>query len=244
MKVLETLSPGSMPFATHVPAINEDSSPAALVAWALERFARQRVIITTQFGMEGCALIDMCARHGRPLTVAYLDTMFLFPETYALRDRLMERYANVSFVNRGTDLTPAEQDARHAPQLWRTNPNLCCQLRKADPMRTVMQDVDVWLTALRRSQSPTRANLRVVEWDWKFLVLKVNPLARWERKDVWDYIQTHDVPYNPLHERGFPTIGCTHCTQPVAGATITDYSRAGRWSGTEKTECGLHGDAI
>lgn len=226
------------------PPICEDSAPEALVAWALARFAHQRLIVTTQFGMEGCALIDMCARTGRPLQVIYLDTRFFFPETYALRDRMIERYPNLSFVDAGTDLSPEEQAARCGPELWKSDPDLCCRLRKVEPMRAVMKGADVWLTAVRRSQSATRANLRVVEWDWKFQVLKVNPLASWSREDVWRYITAQKVPYNALHERGYPTIGCTHCTQPVEGAGVTDYTRSGRWNGTEKTECGLHGGGI
>ena len=108
-------------------------------------------------------------------------------------------------------------------------------------MYEVMADVDVWITGLRRSQSATRMNLRLIEWDWRYQVLKVSPLFRWERSDIWEYIKTNDVPYNELHEKGYPTIGCTHCTAPVPGAAIGDYSRAGRWKDSEKTECGLHG---
>lgn len=224
--------------------VSADSPPDALVAWALERFADQRIVVTTQFGMEGCALIDMCARVGTPLTVVYLDTMFLFPETYALRDRLIERYPHLTFENRGTTLTPQAQAEQYGDKLWERDSDRCCALRKVEPMRAVMDAVDVWLTGLRRSQSASRANLQVIEWDWRYQVLKVNPLASWSRADVWAYIQTHDVPYNPLHEQGYPTLGCTHCTKAVPGASVTDYSRDGRWQGKTKNECGLHGEGI
>lgn len=224
--------------------IRPDAPPAEITRWAVGHFADRRLAMTTQFGMEGCALLDMVARPGVPVRVIYLDTMFLFEETYALRDRLIERYPHLIFENHGTTLTPEQQAAEYGDELWRHNPTQCCQLRKVAPMRAAMRDVDVWLTGLRRDQSPTRANMQVIEWDWKFSVLKVNPLAAWTRAEVWSYIQEHDVPYNPLHERGYPTLGCTHCTQPVPGSSITDYSRAGRWAGTGKTECGLHGDGI
>ncbi len=227
-----------------VTAVREDSPPEDLVAWALSRFSSQRLIITTQFGMEGCVLIDMCAQHGRPLRVVYLDTGFFFPETYQLRDRLMGRYPHLRFVDGGAALTPAQQDAQYGPELWKRDPDLCCRLRKVDPMRAAMQGAEVWLTALRRSQSATRANLQVVAWDWKYQVLKISPLATWSRENVWQYIQQHKVPYNSLHERGYPTLGCVHCTSPVEGATVTTYTRAGRWRGTGKTECGLHGEGI
>jgi len=224
--------------------ISEQSEPREIVAWTLERFANQRMIMTTSFGMEGCALIDMYARCGRPLTIIYVDTGFFFPETYALRDRMIERYPGMTFVSAGTRLTPAQQAEQYGEALWKSNPDLCCELRKVRPMAEVMRNVDVWITGLRRSQSPTRANLRVVDWDWKFQVLKISPLANWDRRQVWDYIQTHGVPYNTLHERGYPTIGCTHCTRPVPGSQIGDYTRAGRWADTGKTECGLHGAGI
>ncbi len=221
--------------------ITEDTPTARVVAWTLQRFAGQRMLMTTSFGMEGCALIDMFAAHQVPLTVVYLDTMFFFPETYELRDRMVERYPGIDFINRGTRLTPAEQAAKYGDNLWKTDPAACCRLRKVDPMQAVMADVDVWVTALRRSQSITRANLRLVEWDWHYYVLKVSPLFRWERSNVWDYIKHHDVPYNKLHEQGFPTVGCTHCTAAVPNSTPGEYSRAGRWADSERTECGLHG---
>lgn len=223
--------------------ITEDTPTDRVIAWTLDRFANQRIVMTTSFGMEGCALIDMYARHGVPMRVVYLDTMFFFPETYALRDRLVERYAHLQFVNGGTKLTPEEQAARYGPELWKREPDLCCKLRKVDPMYEVMADVDVWITGLRRSQSRTRANLRLIEWDWRYQVLKVSPLVKWERSAIWEYVQTHDVPYNELHEQGYPTIGCTHCTVAVPGSSPGDYSRAGRWADSEKTECGLHGGA-
>ncbi|HEY7636267.1 MAG TPA: phosphoadenylyl-sulfate reductase [Gemmatimonadales bacterium] len=223
-------------------AVDENSSPEAIVSWVLDRFAGRELVVTTSFGMEGCALIDMVARHGRSVPVVYLDTMFLFPETLALRDRLVARYPHLRFENRGTTLTPEQQEISHGPELWRRNPDACCRLRKVEPMRRALQGVDVWVTALMRSQSPARASIKAVEWDWRYQLLKVSPLAGWDRARVWDYVQRHDVPYNELHERGYPTIGCTHCTMAVPGSRPDTYSRAGRWAGTEKTECGLHGE--
>lgn len=221
--------------------IDENTRSDRLIAWSLERFAHLNLTITTSFGMEGCALIDMYAKHGRPMTIIYLDTMFFFAETYELRDRMIERYPHLTFVNRGTDLTPEAQAAEYGDELWKHNPDLCCRLRKIEPMNEVMAGVDVWVTALRRSQSVTRANIKLVEWDWRYQVLKLNPLAAWERDQIWAYIQENDVPYNALHERDYPTVGCTHCTKPVPGSKPSDYSRSGRWSDMEKTECGLHG---
>jgi phosphoadenosine phosphosulfate reductase len=220
--------------------IGEDSPPERIVGWMLQRFAGRRLVVTTGFGMEGCALIDMIARHGVPVPILYLDTGFLFRETLELRDRLARRYPHLGFENRGTSLTPEAQEVLHGPELWARDPDSCCRLRKVEPMRHALADVDVWVTGLMRSQSPARAALRVVEWDWKYQLLKVNPLAGWDRAAVWEYVQRHDVPYNELHGRGYPTLGCTHCTAPVAGNTTGEYTRDGRWSGLSKSECGLH----
>ncbi len=222
-------------------AVSEETPTAELIAWSMDRFADQRVIMSTSFGMEGCALIDMYAQSGRPMTVAYLDTMFFFKETHELRDRMVQRYPHLEFVNRGTTLTPEQQEAKHGPELWKSDPDLCCQIRKVDPMVSLMADVDVWITGLRRSQSASRANLRMIEWDWRYQLLKLSPLVKWERPEIWQYIQDHDVPFNALHEQGYPTVGCTHCTRSVPGSAPGDYTRAGRWTDSEKTECGLHG---
>jgi phosphoadenosine phosphosulfate reductase len=209
------------------------------IAWSLERFRRHRLVLTTSFGLEGCALIDMYAAHGGPVTVLYIDTGFFFPETYELRDRMVARYPHVRFVDRGTTLTPAGQAAVYGPALWRRDPDRCCRLRKVDPLRAALADVDVWVSAVTRYQSPARAALEPVEWDWGFQVLKLHPLLDWDRSLVWRYVLERDVPHNPLHARGYPSLGCTHCTVP-AGIWGAAYSRAGRWNGSEKIECGIH----
>jgi phosphoadenosine phosphosulfate reductase len=220
--------------------IGEDSPPEQVVAWMLDRFAGRRLVMTTAFGMEGCALIDMIARHGVPVSILYLDTGFLFPETLQLRDRLAQRYPHLSLEARGTSLTPEDQETLYGPELWAREPDTCCNLRKVEPMRHALGDVDVWVTGLMRSQSPSRAGLRVVEWDWKYQLLRLHPLAGWDRARVWAYVQQHGVPYNELHQRGYPTVGCTHCTLPVAGNVAGEYTREGRWQGLDKNECGLH----
>jgi len=168
--------------------------------------------------------------------------MFHFAETYALRDRMAARYPQLRFESHGTTLTPEAQAERYGPELWRRDPDRCCAIRKVEPMERALAGVDVWITGLTRSQSAARSAIRVVEWDWKYDLLKVTPLATWDRARVWDYVRSHDVPYNELHERGYPTVGCTHCTRPVPGAGPGEYSRTGRWVGTDKTECGLHMD--
>lgn len=221
-------------------SIGEDSSSEQLIEWTLQRFAHQRMVITTGFGMEGCALIEMYAAYGKPLDVIYLDTMFFFPETYSLIEKLRSRHPHLNFINQGTTLTPEEQEVQYGRELWKRNPDLCCQLRKVDPMRETLRDVDIWITGVRRSQAPSRAGVQVVEWNWKYQVLKISPLARWSRKSIREFVESNHVPYNELHDKGYPSVGCTHCTRAVPGLSAEGYSREGRWAGTEKTECGLH----
>lgn len=223
--------------------IAEESTPEEIVAWTLRRFTGRNLVVSTSFGMEGCALIDMVARHGVSVPVIYLDTMFLFPETYELRDRMVARYPHLRFENRGTTLTPEAQAERFGPELWRRNPDTCCALRKVEPMRQALAGVEVWVTGLMRSQGAERAALRELQWNEAYQLVQVSPLAGWDRRRVWDYVLAHDVPYNELHERGYPTLGCTHCTVAVPEAGPHEYTRIGRWAGTDKTECGLHFDS-
>jgi phosphoadenosine phosphosulfate reductase len=134
-------------------------------------------------------------------------------------------------------LTPEHQAAQHGEALWTRHPDQCCELRKVEPLTRVLKGFDAWITGIRRDQSPTRANAQLIEWDQKFQLVKVNPLAKWTWEDVWTYIRTHEVPYNELHDHHYPSIGCTHCTSPVMPG---EDSRAGRWKNFTKTECGLH----
>jgi phosphoadenosine phosphosulfate reductase len=223
-----------------VEPIDECTPTEEFIGWTIERFRNRRVVITTSFGMEGCALIDMYAQQGAAPTVVYLDTMFFYPETYALRDRMVQRYPLVTFVNRGTSLTPAAQAASYGPELWRRDPDLCCNLRKVQPLRQALTGADVWITAITRSQGGSRREASLLEWDWQYQILKICPLIKWDRPQVWEYVRRHNVPYNELHEQGYPTIGCTHCTVPVPGSSPSEYSRVGRWAEVDKTECGLH----
>ena len=220
--------------------IGEDSPPERIVAWMLrfERFAGRRLVMTTAFGMEGCALIDMIARHGVPVPVLYLDTGFLFQETLQLRDRLVGALPPPELREPG-DIAHARGSGEPVrPRAVGRDSETCCNLRKVEPMRHALGDVDVWVTGLMRSQSPSRAGLRVVDWDWKYQLLKVNPLAGWDRAKVWEYVRQHGVPYNELHDRGYPTLGCTHCTLPVAGNVTGEYTREGRWRGWKRTSAG------
>ena len=134
-------------------------------------------------------------------------------------------------------LSPQEQERQHGPALWTRDPDRCCALRKVEPLRRKLHELRAWITSIRRDQTSFRATARKVEWDAKFGLVKVNPIADWSSEQVWRYLYDHNVPYNPLHNQNFPSIGCTHCTRAIGPG---EDARAGRWSGFAKTECGLH----
>lgn len=221
-----------------------DAEAPTVLRWVKEHFGHGlpegRVVATMSFNMEDCVLVDLLDKADLVVPVIYLDTHFLHAESFELLGRLQDRYPRFTFENRGTSLTAEEQARAYGPQLWRSDPNACCDLRKVQPMRAMLAEADVWLTGLTRDQGATRAHLPTVEADRVFGVAKVNPIVTWNRRLVWDYVQANNVPFNTLHEQSYPTIGCTHCTRPVEGMKPWEYSRAGRWTGQGKTECGLH----
>jgi phosphoadenosine phosphosulfate reductase len=213
----------------------EAAPPEAVLRWAVEEFGPD-VALATGFGAEGCVLIAMLSTISPGTRIFYLDTDLLFPETYALRDQLEARYG-VRFERRTTRLSLSEQAIEHGEQLWQRQPDLCCRLRKVEPLKEMLNGLRAWVTAIRRDQSPARASVGIVERDAKFGLIKINPLAAWSSRDVWNHIAKYDVPYNPLHNHGYSSIGCAPCTTPVQ---IGEDPRTGRWRGTPKTECGLH----
>ena len=212
----------------------ENAPVEELLAFAVDTFPS--ITLACSFGAEDVALVHMI-HNVRPGTdIFYLDTDFHFKETYETRDALEAKYG-ISFIQVKPKLTPREQAAQYGEELWKKDPNQCCNLRKVTPLIDVLAKYDAWITGIRRDQAPTRANAKKVEYDAKFGLVKFNPLANWTWEDVWNYIRKHNIPYNPLHDRNYPSIGCEHCTRPVAPG---EDPRAGRWSGTDKIECGLH----
>ncbi|MGA9545314.1 MAG: phosphoadenylyl-sulfate reductase [Candidatus Sulfotelmatobacter sp.] len=210
-------------------------SPEQLLGWAFDTFG-DRVAISSAFGAEGMVLIDIASQVRQSFRLFTLDTEFLFPETYNLMDRMEQRYGIT--IERVYPLSsPEEQEREHGPSLWQRNPDLCCNLRKVEPLQRKLGELQAWVTSIRRDQTAARASAGKIEWDHKFGLVKVNPIVDWSSKQVWHYIREHDVPYNELHERNYPSIGCTHCTRAVRPG---EDPRAGRWAGFVKTECGLH----
>lgn len=216
----------------------ESKQPQEVLTAAIERYG-PKVVLACSFGAEDVVLVDMVHRINPTIPLFYLDTDFLFPETYATRDRIIEHYdlkpAQVLQVK--SLLTPERQAQVHGEALWKSDPDRCCQLRKVEPLARALKGFDAWITGIRREQAPSRSTAKLIEWDSKFELVKVNPLVNWTWADVWTYIKVYEVPYNELHDRNYPSIGCTHCTKPVMPG---EDPRSGRWQGSAKTECGLH----
>ncbi len=217
----------------------ETATPLDILKWADDQFG-SRLTFATGFGAEGCVLIDLIGRHRLPIDIFTLDTGLLFPETYDLWRRLDERYA---LTIRGVrpERTVDEQAMTHGPELWARHADRCCEMRKVSPLVAELSGFDAWITAIRRDQTASRADALAVEWDPKFGLGKVNPLVRWTKKEVWSHLLRNDVPYNPLHDHGYPSIGCLPCTSAVR---VGEDDRAGRWRGEPKTECGLHAPMV
>jgi phosphoadenylyl-sulfate reductase (thioredoxin) len=212
----------------------EGRPPAEILAAVAPLFPG-RISLANSFGAEDCVLVDVIARARLPVDVFTIDTGFLFAETYALWTRLEERYG-LRFRAVKADV-PAS--APGLPPPWERDPDACCDLRKVRPLRAELGRLGAWVTGIRRDQTPDRAGAKVVEWDARFGLVKVNPLAAWRSEDVWTYVRRREVPTNPLHAQGYLSIGCAPCTSPVKPG---EDPRAGRWRGREKTECGLHAD--
>lgn len=194
-----------------------------------ERF--ERIAVACSFQKEAIVIAHLVAEHLPKATFFTLDTGVFFPETYETWEKLEARLGITVEGRRG--ITLDEQATLHGEKLWERDPDRCCDLRKVRPLREHLADHDVWIAGLRRDQSEERAETPRLGWDAKHGLWKAAPLVDWTERDVWNHILEHELPYNPLHDRGYASIGCEPCTTPG-----TD--REGRWAGTDKIECGLH----
>ena len=226
--------------AEEIAAANERlsaASPQDVLRWGVDRF-HPRLMMATAFGVEGCCIIHMLAEIQPAVTVINLDTGYQFPETLALRDRIKARYGiEVELIR--PEQTVAEYEDEHGGPLHTHRPDQCCFDRKILPLRRAMARIAplAWVSAIRKDQTADRGQAAVVQWDPKFNVVKLNPLLNWGKKDVWAFAINNGVPYNPLHDQNYPSIGCWPCTRAVQPG---EGDRAGRWAGKVKKECGLH----
>jgi len=201
-----------------------------VLEFMVERF-HPRLAVACSFQKEASVVLDLILQIAPDARIFTLDTHVLFPETYAVWREIERRYGVAIQVYEGPSL--GRQAAIHGEALWERNPDLCCSIRKIGPLGAALSGLDGWITGVRRDQSPTRSGTPKLGWDERHEIWKASPLADWTDDDVWAYVQERDLPVNELHERGYASIGCTHCTAPGTG-------RDGRWAGGDKTECGLH----
>lgn len=218
--------------------LEQHSDYLEILKWALEHY-HDEIIYACSFGAEGMVMLDILSKLPRSAPVIFLDTGLHFPETYQLIEKAKRRYPSLKISMVKPKLTLEEQKARYGDSLWKKNPDLCCHIRKVLPMQDALKNAKAWISGLRREQSPSRKNIQFINRDEKFKKIKICPLIHWTWEDILTYIRLHKLPYNPLHDRGYPSIGCAPCTRPVSDGE--DF-RAGRWSGHNKTECGLHGN--
>ncbi|MBM4088757.1 MAG: phosphoadenylyl-sulfate reductase [Planctomycetes bacterium] len=213
----------------------EDASPEEIIQWAVEHY-HPKLAMATAFGPEGCLILSMLAVIEPSVYVFNLETGYQFQETLDTRERIARKYGLVVDLQR-PDLAVEHYEAMHGGPIYKTDPDRCCRDRKLAVLHRVAANYSAWMTGIRRDQSPHRAKAPIVGWDKKFGLVKINPLANWTHKRVWARVVQEDIPYNPLHDQGYSSIGCRPCTRPVQSG---DDERAGRWGGTGKTECGLH----
>ncbi|HEY7195931.1 MAG TPA: phosphoadenylyl-sulfate reductase [Gaiellaceae bacterium] len=212
----------------------ETMSAEDVLRWASEEFG-ERLCLTCSWQKQSSVLVHMVSELGLELDVIELDTHLFFKETYETREELVTRYG-LTLIQPEV-ITVAEQHKREGPNLWETNPDRCCHIRKVEPLLEALEPYQAWVSGIRRDQSPSRAQAKKVERSERYGVWKIQPLADWDEKRVWAYIVANEIPYNPLHDAGYRSIGCIPCTRPTR---VDEEERAGRWAGSDKLECGIH----
>jgi len=202
--------------------------------WAYDEFGAD-LCLTCSWQKQSSVLVHMISELGLEVPVIELDTQLFFRETYETRGRLIERYG-LELI-RPEVLTVAEQHRQEGPNLWERDPDRCCHIRKVEPLERALEPFAAWISGIRREQSLTRADAQRAEWSERYGVWKIQPLVDWNAKRVDAYIHVNEIPYNPLHDVGYPSIGCMPCTRPVVK---DEDERAGRWGDSDKIECGIH----
>lgn len=207
-----------------------------ILKWAFGEYGEE-IVYSCSFGAEGIVLIDLIHKVNKQAKIMFLDTGLHFPETYELIEKVKARYPTLQIKSIKPKVSLTEQEKWYGEELWKDNPNLCCHIRKIVPMKEALSTAKAWISGLRREQSSGRANTQYINIDEKFKKIKICPLIHWSWDDIISYIQLNKLPFNPLHDKGYPSIGCAPCTTPVPESG--DF-RSGRWAGHGKTECGLH----
>lgn len=213
----------------------ETAHPYEILQWAATTFGDTLAVVTS-FQPTGIVTLHMLQEIAPQTPVLTLDTELLFPETYTLIETIQAQF-NLNLHRIKPQYSVEEQAARYGDRMWETQPNRCCHMRKVVPLRKALAPYAAWITGLRRDQSSGRANVPVIDFDTTHNSIKLSPFATWTESRVWDYLHAYDLPYNTLHDQGYPSIGCFPCTQASQDA---NDKRSGRWANQEKTECGIH----
>lgn len=212
----------------------ENATPDEILDWAVDTFGDGLAVGASFGGPTGMAILHMLAQRNPAVFVFVLDTDYLFEETHETMRRSVDQIGLTNVNLFKSRLSHEEQAAKHGSALWMRDPDLCCEIRKVEPNRRALAGKTAWISGLRRDQSEGRSDIPVVSWNEKFSLVKINPLANWNEKQTWTYLTQNKVPYNPLLDQGYTSIGCYNCTVPGV------QGRAGRWAGFDKDECGLH----
>jgi phosphoadenosine phosphosulfate reductase len=219
----------------------EDAHPREIVRWALEDSGLDRMAIASAFQAEGTVVMHLATQIRPDIPILFLETGFQFAETLAFKEQLTETLA-LNVVDLVGERTVAQQEAAEGPRLYESNPERCCEMNKVRPMMEALRGLDAWMTAFRRDSSPTRSAAPFVEQyelEPGRMIVKINPVAAWTRRDTWQYLRDYDLPHNPLYDLGYASIGCAPCTRVRFPG---EPERAGRWAGKAKWECGIHSD--
>lgn len=221
------------------------ANPEDVIDWALENFG-DKIAFSTSMGAEDQVILHMIAKSGKPANVFTLDTGRLFPETYDLIDTSTKKYRiPIRIFFPDTRQVEDMVNSKGVNLFYESieNRKLCCHIRKIEPLKRAFEGLDAWICGLRREQSVTRTGASMFEWDCKFNLIKINPLINWTEEQLWDFIERNNVPYNRLHDKGYPSIGCQPCTRAIEPG---EEVRAGRWwwENPETKECGLHAKQI
>ncbi len=217
----------------------ESAQPQEIIRWTLEESGLDGIAVASAFQAEGTAVMHMATEIRPDIPILFLETGFQFAETLAFKEQLAERLG-LNVVDLVGDHTVASQAAIYGERLYERDPDLCCELNKVRPMFRALRELDAWMTAYRRDSSPTRESAPILdqyELEPGKMIVKVNPVVSWTRRDTWDYLKANDLPHNPLYDLGYASIGCAPCTRTQFSG---EPERAGRWAGLPRWECGIH----
>lgn len=209
-----------------------------ILQWAVCRYSDD-LVLASSLGPQSLVILDLLQMSGHTVRTLLLDTGFLFKETLELRRRV-EEFFGIEVESVTPEKSQKQVDELHGTRLWAREPAQCCGIRKVEPLRRVLDGASAWITGIRRSHSSTRSQAQPVEWDEQYGLAKVNPLVSWTREEVMRHLESRGIPFNPLLKDGYPSVGCMPCTKRVSAEDAARDERAGRWSGSAKTECGLH----